>query len=187
MSNKLKLTNVRLSFNALFNPESKFDGEPKFSALLIVDKNTDEGKENLKRVKEAIKSLEKSDLGGIELPIDKLPLQDGNNDEGEGKYLGWKDSIIITTGNRKRPVVVGRQRQPVAEGDQDAPYSGCYVNVIVSPWAMNHAQYGKRIIFSLEAVQFAKAGDPFVSSTVDVESDFDVLDVEEVSSSVFDL
>jgi len=189
MSNKLKLTNVRLSFNAIFNPESKFDGEPKFSALFIIDKESDSGKENWKKIKEAIRSLEQSDLGGTELPIDKLPIQNGNNEDGEGRYLGWKDCFIVTTGNRKRPVVVGRKRQPVAEGDVDAPYSGCYCNVIVSPWAMNHATYGKRIIFSLEAIQMAADGEPFVSSTVDVSTDFDDIegDVTEVASSVFDL
>jgi hypothetical protein len=36
--------------------------------------------------------------------------------------------------------------------------------------------YGKRIIASLEAVQYAAKGVPFSASSVDVESDFDDID-----------
>jgi len=179
---KLKLKNVRLSFADLYTAVSKFDGDPKFSAMFIIDKSTDEGKDNLTRFKSVVRDLEKEKLGGKELPIDKLPIQDGNDKE----YSGWADMIIMSSANKKRPVIVGRKRQPVAEGDQDAPYSGCFVNAIVDVWAMDN-QYGQRIICSLEAIQFAKDGEAFVASNVSVEDDFDELDVEEVSSSVFDL
>ena len=179
---KLKLKNVRLSFADLYTAVSKFDGDPKFSAMFIIDKNTEEGKANLTEFKKIVRDLEKEKLGGKELPIDKLPIQDGNDKE----YTGWADMIIMSSANKKRPVIVGRKRQPVAEGDPDAPYSGCYVNAILDVWAMDN-QYGQRIICSLDAIQFAKDGEPFVASNVNIESDFDELDVTEVSSSVFDL
>jgi len=165
---KLKLTNVRLSFNDLFTAVSKFDGDAKFSASFIVDPSTDDGKANLANFKKVVRQLETEKFGGDELATDKLPIQDGNIKA----YTGWEDKLIISAANKKRPVIVGRQRQIVAEGDIDSPYSGCVVNAVLDVWAMDN-KYGKRIIASLEAVQFAADGEPFTASSVNVESDFD--------------
>ena len=187
---KIVIKNARLSFNSIFNAESRFEGEPKFSAMMILDPKSEEGKANLANIKSVIRQLEQEKLKGKELPIDKLPLQDGNNDDGEGKYTGWQDQIIVSAASKNRPVVVGRKRQPVAEQDaEDVPYSGCYVNVVVDAWAMDHQSWGQRIIFELKAIQYSKAGEPFVASGVDIANDFSDIDgdVEEVSSSVFDL
>ena len=104
--------------------------------------------------------IEAEKFNGSEMPTDKLPIQDGN-DKG---YDGWTDNVIISAANKKRPVIVGRQRQPVAEGDLDSPVSGDYVNVVLDLWGMNN-NYGKRIIASLEAVQYAAKGEPFVASS----------------------
>lgn len=168
---KLKLNNVRLSFADLFTPVSKFDGDPKFSACFIIDPQSDDGKANLAAFKKIVRQLEAEKFGGDELPTDKLPIQDGN----EKDYSGWEDKVIISAANKKRPIIVGRKRQPVAEGDLDAPFPGCYVNAVLDVWAMSN-QYGKRIIASLEGVQFAADGEPFTASSVNVESDFDDID-----------
>jgi hypothetical protein len=173
---KLKLQNVRLSFCDLFTPVSKFDGDPKFSALFIIDPKSDDGAKNLANFKKIVKQLETEKLEGREMPIDKLPVQDGNGSDGEGKYSGWDNMVILTAANKRRPVIVGKARQPVAETDlSDVPESGDFVNAIVDVWALNHPQYGQRIIASLEAVQYARAGEKFGSKTVTVESDFDDL------------
>lgn len=177
---KLKIKNARLSFADIFTAKSKFDGEPKFSALFILDPSDEGNKAVLQEFKAIVKQLQNEKIGGKELDISRLPIQDGN-DKG---YDGWENKIILSAANKKRPIVVGRKRQPVAEGDQDAPYSGCFVNAIVDVWLMDN-QYGQRIICSLEAVQFAKDGEAFTSSVVNLEEDFD--DIEEVSASVFDL
>ena len=171
---KLKLNNVRLSFADLFTAVSKFDGDPKFSASFIIDPSSEDGKANLAAFKKIVRQIEAEKFNGSEMPTDKLPIQDGN-DKG---YDGWTDNVIISAANKKRPVIVGRQRQPVAEGDLDSPVSGDYVNVVLDLWGMNN-NYGKRIIASLEAVQYAAKGEPFVASSVNVESDF-----EDISSDV---
>ena len=167
---KIKLTNVRLSFADLFTAVSKFDGDPKYSASFIIDPSTDDGKANLAAFKKAVRAIEADKFNGDEMPTDKLPIQDGN-DKG---YDGWTDNIIISAANKKRPVIVGRQRQPVSEGDIDTPQSGDYVCVIIDLWGMNNS-YGKRIIGSLEAVQYAAKGESFSASSVNVESDFEVI------------
>lgn len=168
---KLKLNNVRLSFSDLFTPVSKFEGDPKFSACFIIDPKSDDGKANLAGFKKIVRQLEAEKFGGNELPTDKLPIQDGNDKD----YSGWENMVIISAANKKRPVIVGRKRQPVAEGDIDTPYAGCYVNAIVDLWGMSN-QYGKRIIASLEAVQFAADGEAFTANSVNVDSDFDDID-----------
>jgi hypothetical protein len=165
---KLILKNVRLSFADLFTPVSKFDGEPKFSACFIVDPKSDDGKANLAGFKKIVRALEAEKFGGDELPTDKLPIRSGD----EKEWAGWPGNVIISAANKKRPVIVGRKRQPVSEGDVDQPYSGCYVNAVVDLWALN-ARGVKRIVASLEAVQFAADGEPFTASNVDVKSDFD--------------
>ena len=171
---KLKLNNVRLSFCDLFTPVSKFDGDPKFSASLIIDPSSEDGKANLAAFKKVVRQIEAEKFNGDEMPTEKLPIQSGD-DKG---YDGWVGNVIISGANKKRPVIVGRQRQPVAEGDLDSPVSGDYVNVILDLWGMNNA-YGKRVIASLEAVQLAAKGEPFVASSVNVDSDF-----EDISSDV---
>jgi len=182
---KLKLQNVRLSFCDLFTAVSKFDGDPKFSAMFIVDPKSDSGKANLASFKKIVRQLESEKLAGKELPTEKLPIQDGNGADGEGRYSGWDNKVIISSANKRRPVIVGKARQPVAETDlSDVPESGDFVNAIVDLWCMDHQQFGQRIIASLEAVQYVKAGEKFSSKTVDVNSDFDDLsddaDVTEV-------
>lgn len=177
---KLRIKNARLSFADIFTAKSKFDGDPKFSAMFILDPKDEGNKSTLQEFKAICRQLEKEKLGGKELSIEKLPIQDGN-DKG---YDGWENMIVLSSANKKRPIVVGRKRQPVAEGDKDAPYSGCYVNAVVDVWAMDN-QYGQRIICSLEAIQFAADGEAFTSSLVNVDEDFD--EIEEVSASVFDL
>tara|TARA_R110002153_G_scaffold41114_2_gene117408 strand:- start:443 stop:997 length:555 start_codon:yes stop_codon:yes gene_type:complete len=167
---KIKLTNVRLSFADLFLAISKFDGDPKYSASFIIDPSTDDGKANLAAFKKAVRAIEADKFNGDEMPTSHLPIQDGN-DKG---YDGWTDNIIISAANKKRPVIVGRQRQPVAEGDLDTPQSGDYVNCVIDLWGMNN-NYGKRIIASLEGVQYAAKGESFSASSVNVESDFDVI------------
>ena len=173
---KLKIKNARLSFADIYTAQAKFGGDPKFSACFIVDKETDDGKATLKEFKAICKQLEKEKFGGKELPIDKIPIQDGN----EKEYDGWADKLIISAANKKRPLLISRKREPVAEGDVDAPYAGCIVNAIIDLWPMDN-QYGQRIVASLEAIQFAAEGEPFVASTVNVETDFDDVEVEEKS------
>ena len=177
---KLKIKGARLSFASLYQAVEKFGGEPKFSAVFLVDKTTDEGKQTLADFKEVCRQLEKEHFKGAELPIDKLPIKPGDDDDGNPKYDGWGGMLAISAANKKRPLIIGRKRQPVADGDEDAPYSGCYVNAIVDCWALT-GQYGPRIVASLEAVQMAKDGEAFVASTVNVETDFDDVEVEEKS------
>ena len=88
------------------------------------------------------------------------------------KYDGWAGMIAVSTSNKVRPVVVDRARNPVAEGDTESPYSGCYVNASITLWAQNN-KFGKRINANLRGVQFVDDGEAFGIAPVDADEEFD--------------
>lgn len=76
-----------------------------------------------------------------------------------------------------QPPVIGKKRQPVREGQPEAPYGGCYVNAIVSFWAQQlSAGFGPRINCNLLAVQFAADGESFGRGGIDVDSNFEAIE-----------
>jgi len=175
---KVRLNRVRLSFNDLSTPKAKFGGPEKFSAVLLLDKSTPEGEADMKAAKEIFRKLEAENFDGKELPLEKLCVSDGNDKD----YSGWENKIVFTAANKKRPIVIGKQKQAVVEGDPEFPYSGCYVNVILDVWPLT-GQFGPRIVASLEAVQFAGDGEPFTANSVNVDSDFDTVEDSKTETS----
>ena len=179
---RLRLDNVRLSFADLYTAKSKFNGPEKFSAVFLVDKTTPEGEANMKEFKAICRKLEAEKFDNRELPIDKLCVSDGNDKD----YDGWENKIVFTAANAKRPKIVGSQNQAVAEGDAEAPYSGCFVSVILDVWPLT-GQFGPRIVASLEAVQYRSAGEPFSAHTVDTDTAFEKVEDSNAETSGFGL
>ena len=60
---------------------------------------------------------------------------------------------------KKRPTLVNRDKTPIVEED-GILYSGCYVNASIDVWVMDNS-YGKKVLASLNAIQFVKDGEPF--------------------------
>lgn len=89
----------------------------------------------------------------------------------------------IKSGRKKRPLsIIGPKKGPdgkfreLQEGDEYAPYSGCYVNAVVQIYAYmgdKDKQQPPRINCSIEAVQFKAHGESFGRKRVDVNSAFD--------------
>jgi hypothetical protein len=160
---KFKMQGVRLSFPSLFST-SKFGGEDtgKYEATFILDK-----KIHKTLIADIIKSI---GVIGEELktkvPADKLCLKDGD-EAGREEYVG---KYTLKASTKKRPLVIDRDQSPITESD-NAIYSGCYVNAIVTLWPQNN-QYGKRINAQLDGVQFNRDGDPFGDGAVSV-NEFD--------------
>jgi len=166
---KIKLNNVRLSFPSLFQ-KATFEGkETKFEATLLLDK--DAHAESIAEIQAAIKVAIKEKLGGAKVGADKLCMKDGADSDYEGYDNAWS----LKAANAKRPLVIDRDKTPLAE-DDNRPYSGCYVNAIIELWAQNNA-YGKRINANLLAVQFYKDGQPFGDGGASASTnDFDAFD-----------
>ena len=168
---KIKLNNVRLSFPSLFQ-KATFEGkETKFEATLLLDKK--QHAETITEIQAAIKLAIKEKLAGAKVGADKLCMKDGD----ESDYEGYAGTMSLKAANAKRPLVIDRDKTPLAESD-NRPYSGCYVNCIIELWAQNNA-YGKRINANLLAVQFYKDGQPFGDAGANASvNDFDAFDDE---------
>ena len=168
MGKKITVKNVRLSFPSLFQ-KANFNGDAtKYEATLLLDKETHA--DSIKEIQAAIKSMITSDLKGAKLGDDKLCLKDGEGID----YDGYENCYSLKASNKKRPMVIDRDKTPLCE-DDNKPYAGCYVNAVIELWAQNN-NYGKRINANLLGVQFFKDGEPFgdgVGASVD---DFDAFD-----------
>lgn len=168
---QIKMKNVRLSFPSLFRKAVFSGAETKFEATFLLNK--EEHADTIKAIQAEIAKMLKDELKA-KLPADKICLKDGD----EIEYDGYAGCMSIKASSAKRPLVIGKDKSPLSE-DDNVIYSGCYVNAIISLWAQNN-QFGKRINASLEAVQFAKDGEPFGDggSKASVD-DFDIIDDDE--------
>lgn len=183
------LKDVRLSFPKLFTPEkSTPDSKPKFSAAFLVDPKSESGKDNLRRVLAAIKSVCEAEWGDPDrykkLKADRVCVGNGedqcNQETGE-VYDGYEGMKFVKASSpeNRRPQTVDRKRRPVVDGDQ-LFYGGCYVNAVVRVYAVKGQDKGGNGVFaSLEAVQFYRDGEAFGAGPVDVDSVFDDLGDDE--------
>jgi hypothetical protein len=158
--------NVRLSYPHLFEKWGKEgDGKKKYSAKFHLDKKTHAA--DIKALGAHITEFMTTAFKG-RIPNDKLFLKDGAN-EGKDEL---KDVFLLSASEDKAPDVINRDKSRINEND-DIVYAGCYVNVLIRPWAQNN-QYGKRVNANLLAVQFVRDGEPFSSiERPDVDEAFD--------------
>jgi hypothetical protein len=180
---EVRLKNVRLSFAHLFEPQpGKVDertgvkGEDRWNASFLIDKNTPEGKAELKKVQAAAAEAKTAKWGAPQnwpkLKPDRLCLRDGdleNYDGYDGHYYLAAGRNVKTKDGAENPPPVLVDRDPSVALDRKSGklYSGCYVNAVVRIWAQDDKKYGKRLNASLEAVQFLRHGDAFGARPVD--------------------
>ncbi len=182
---RVLLKNVRLSYPALWKPKAfggKGDqGEPKFQGNFLMDKDDKISRRNIEKLEDAIELVkaEKWPKGAPKLAAAKICLRDSEDME-EMSY-GYENCMYVSTSNAKKPRVLDADGLDVKEGDEGAPYAGCYVDAIVRVWAQDN-EYGKRINCSLEGVKFRDDGEAFGAAPVDAD-DFDDDDDEPPSRS----
>ena len=165
---KIKLNNVRLSFPSLFQKAS-FNGEVgKFEATLLLDKK--QHADAIAKINVEIKKSIADNLKGAKVSADKICFKDGD----EFSYDGYAGNMSFKASNNKRPMVIDKDKTPLAE-DDGKPYAGCYVNAVVELWAQNN-NFGKRINANLLGVQFFKDGEPFGDGATASDNDFDAFD-----------
>lgn len=174
----IKLDNVRLSFPKLFTAEQfQGQGEYKFSAAFIIE----QGNPAIKAVEAAIIEVAKEKwaakasavLDSIRGNPNKFCFRDGNTKPDLDGYAG---NMFITASNTVRPLVVGRDRTPLAEEDGKI-YAGCYVNASIKLFAYS-GKWGNGISAELRAVQFVRDGQPFSGSAPATVDEFDDLSVD---------
>lgn len=175
-SEVLRLTGVRLSFPRLFKPEAFEEGGTKtFQATFLLDPSNEEHKKQLKAInKEATRLAQEAFGAGTKLGQLK-GVCFGKGDDLDKVYDGYEGMYYVRTANTVRPAVANRRGEPVAEGDPQEPYAGCYVNATLSLWIQNN-KWGKRVNANLRGVQFVEDGEPFGQEPISAENEFEALD-----------
>ena len=171
-SEVIKLPRVRLSFADLFKAKAFAEGqEPYFKASFLLDPSNAEHAKVLSQLSAEVKKLTAEAFNGEKLPAERICIADGNTK----KYDGYAGMIAVSSSNKVRPVIVNRARAPVAEGDAECPYSGCYVNASITLWTQNN-KFGKRINANLRGVQFVDDGEAFGIAPVDGDEEFEMME-----------
>ncbi len=169
---KLKLTNVRLAFPALFEAKTvNGEGKPAFGASLLIDPADPQ----VKTINTAIEACAKEKWGAkAEVLLkqmraaDKVCLHDGDL---KASYEGFAGNLFVSARNPVRPTVLDSDKTPLVAAD-GKPYAGCYVNVVLDLWAQDN-KYGKRVNASLSGVQFLRDGDSFTGGGAAGDDEFD--------------
>ncbi|MDC9593533.1 DUF2815 family protein [Xenorhabdus sp. IM139775] len=170
---KVSLKQVRLAFPDLFEAtQVNGQGDFKFRSTFLIPK---ERKDVIAEIEAAIKKVATEKWGAKAEGIIKSIR--GNNmrfnfRDGDDKpdYDGYAGNMYISASNKSRPLVIDRDRSPLAAQD-GKPYSGCYVNATISIFA--YENNGKGISASLSGVQFFRDGDAFAGGGVASVDDFD--------------
>lgn len=169
---KIKLSNVRLAFPALFEAKTvNGEGEPAFSASFLLDPNHPAVAE----LRAAFETIGKEKWGAKWATVkkeiegkDRTALHDGDM---KSSYAGFEGNLYVSSRSKTRPLVIDKDRSALAASD-GKPYAGCYVNASIELWAQDN-NYGKRINATLRGVQFAKDGDAFAGGAPADADEFD--------------
>lgn len=165
---KVKLTNVRLSYPALYTarPSSQEAGAKlRYDASFLIPK----GDPQIKVVEQAIlaeakrvfEDKAKGLLASFKTNPQKYFLADGDvavDSKGELKAPGY---WVISSHRREEdgpPTVLDRDKTVLTK-NIGRPYAGCFVNASIDVWAQKGNNAGMRC--GLLGVQFAKDGDSF--------------------------
>lgn len=181
MSIKVKLRNVRLSYEHIFTPTAFDDkSEPKYSATFIIPKDHADLPALKRAMFEAGKESFAADFNtpGVWPRGFTCSLKDADkdtNDNGEllaDKNEAYKGCYILEANSARRPLTIGRKKEAITEED-GIIYSGCYVNASLGAAGYTYGKVKKGVKCYLNGVQFVKDGERFGA---DASDDFDALD-----------
>lgn len=192
MSDILFLSNVRLSFNHIADPQRKTDektGETRVShnCELLMPESDSGYVAFIAQFQKLLQTQYPDHYQQIAQMIlaDRKSRCFGKGDEKISKktfkpYDGYAGNVYITAGNKAMPQIIRADGRP-ADNNMEAMqlaramYDGCYVNAAIKPWVQKPnptKQYGHGIRCDLIAVQFAKDGQPFGAEAPDASNLF---------------
>ena len=160
---KQAITKARLAFPAIFKAESVMGGDPRFSAVFIID--PEKQADLVKDIQATISKVAEEKWGAKASATLKQIMAKGNLFFRDGAdkpdYDGFEGMMYISAASRpnQRPLVLDGNKTPLTEED-GKPYGGCYVNASIEVWAQDN-NFGKRINAQLRGVQFVADGEAF--------------------------
>lgn len=190
MSDVIFLSNVRLSFPNLAEPQKRKDptsGEERISynCELILPRDhqgfaqfmqryaalaAEKWKEHAQTIMNMVQQDRKARCFGVgEEKVKQSTLQ---------PYDGYPGNYFITVGNRNQPQMIQPDGKPVDAGNLMAYqmvarklYGGCKVNAAIKPWLQEN-KHGRGVRCDLIAIQFAGDDKPFGEGHVDASGMF---------------
>jgi hypothetical protein len=175
------LKKVRLAFPDLAEPKRfRGEGKPRYSATLLIEKNSENHKACLQALKEAA-----AEQWGPENAVaavkavtaaGKCALKDGAT---KTDYDGFGDDVMFVAAHAQQgnpPTLLDGARNRLPR-DTGTIYAGCYVNASIEFWAMDKKKgFGNQLNAQLRGVQFAADGDAFGAGAPASDSEFDVIE-----------
>lgn len=173
-SQKIALARARASFLVLDKPRSFQEGQTaRFQATALLDPTNEAHAKLIAQVKAEASAL-CAQAGLDPSQLDGVCFGNADKHPKKSKYDGYKGMFYVALSNEARPGVANRAGRPVAEGDPQWPYSGCYANFKFTLWLQNN-RFGKKINGNLIAIQFVEDGPAFGRGPVNVEDEFEPL------------
>ena len=190
MSDLIFLSNVRLSFPHLVEPQRKVSPETgkervSYSADFIMPPDHPGFKQFMTKVNEMALAKWKEHAGNVLGIINgdrKLRCYGDGNQKVNGKtfqpYDGYAGQVFITAGRDQPPQIIQPDGTPLDPTNTMAyqaltrkMYGGCRVNVAVKPWLQEN-KHGRGVRCDLVAVQFAGDDKAFGEGAVDASGMF---------------
>lgn len=190
MSDIVFLSNVRLSFPHLAEPQRKVSPETgkervSYSADFIMPADHAGFKSFMTKVNEMALAKWKEHAAQVMQMINgdrKLRcFGDGNqkvNSKTFQPYDGYAGNLYVTAGRDSPPQIIQADGSPIDPTNTmqyqaltRAMYGGCRVNVAVKPWLQEN-KHGRGIRADLVAIQFAGDDKPFGEGAVDASAMF---------------
>lgn len=190
MSDIIFLSNVRLSFPHLAEPQRKVSPETgkervSYSADFIMPADHAGFKAFMTKINEMALAKWKEHAAQVMQMINgdrKLRcFGDGNqkvNSKTFQPYDGYAGNLYVTAGRDTPPQVIQADGSPIDPTNTmqyqaltRAMYGGCRVNVAVKPWLQEN-KHGRGIRADLVAIQFAGDDKPFGEGAVDASAMF---------------
>ena len=189
MSDIVFLSNVRLSFPHLVEPQKRVSPEGKervsYSADFIMPKDHAGWQQFVTKINEMALAKWKEHAAQVMNMINadrKLRCYGDGNQKVNSKtfqpYDGYAGNMYITAGRDNPPQIIQPDGSPIDASNTMAyqaltrkMYGGCRVNVAVKPWLQEN-KHGRGIRADLVAVQFAGDDKAFGEGAVDASSMF---------------
>jgi len=198
-SDVIFLTNVRLSFPHLVDPQVKKNEETgaertSYNAELLMPPDHPGAAEFMKTVGRMAldKWAEHANTILSMLQNDRKQRCYGKGDERLHKktlvpYDGHAGMFYITAGRERKPQMIQPSGKPIDSNDSLAyralaseMYAGCRVNVAIKPWLQDN-KHGRGVRCDLVAIQFAGHDAPFGEGAIDASPMFGAVSVPQTA------
>lgn len=145
----------RVSFPEVFEAKAFEDQAAKFSIQMLFDK-----KEDLSKLKNAVKAAVKDKWGDTAPKGIVLPFKDGDEKDLEG----YEGKIVVGASSKFKPQVLDQKAQEILA--QNDFYAGCFARALISAYAWEYKKGNsvlkRGVSFNLIAVQKLADGESFI-------------------------